>query len=75
MTNERKELQIKKQKMMQSAQEVGEFLNKLGTEKKIMLEKIGSPRDRKRLDSQESVDYSDIEEESNDSIRVRAARN
>lgn len=49
---------------------------KLGEDKKHMLEKIGSPKSNKRLlNSQSSVDYSDLEEESNDSIRVRAAKN
>ena len=48
------------------------FLNKLEKEKKVMLEKIGSPRVGKRLlDSQSSVDYDDFEDESCESVRVR----
>lgn len=44
-----------------------------------MIQKIGSPRVNKRLldsnNSQTSMDYEDIEEDSNESMRVRQARN
>ena len=54
---------------------MGTFITKLDKDKKDMLEKIGSPRVPKKLtDSQvshSSLDYDDIEEESNESVRVR----
>lgn len=75
VTKERDELQNKKIKMAQTYEEIGSYLSKLESEKKIMLEKIGSPRvGRRLLDSQSSLDYDEIEEESNESLRVRQAR-
>ena len=74
VTNERKDLLTKKQKMLQTAEEMGTYLEKLGQDKKSMIEKIGSPRVPKRLlDSQSSVDFDEIEE-SDESQRVRQAR-
>ena len=50
---------------------MGTYLEKLGKEKKVMLEKIGSPRVQKRLlDSHSSVEFDEIEE-SDESQRVR----
>lgn len=58
---------------------MGTFLNKLQKEKKIMVEKIGSARKNTRLldslNSQSSLDYDEIYEESNESIKMREARN
>lgn len=57
---------------------MGNFLNKLKNEKKIMIEKIGSPRKTRLLDSynsQSSLEYEDIEEYSSESIKMREARN
>ena len=66
----------KKKKMVQTVEEVGQYLSKLENDKKVMLEKIGSPRVQRRLlDSQSSLEYDDLEEDSNESVRVRQARN
>lgn len=58
---------------------MGTFLNKLQKEKKIMVEKIGSARKNTRLldslNSQSSLDFDEIYEESNESIKMREARN
>ena len=57
-------------------QEMGQMINKLDVDKKSMIEKIGSPRPHKRLgDSQSSIDMTDdLDEESNESIRMREAK-
>ena len=52
------------------------MIKKLDVDKKSMIEKIGSPRPSRRLgDSQSSIDMTDdLEEESNESIRIRQAK-
>ena len=57
VTNERRELHYKKRQVVQTFEEVGSYITRLESEKKIMLEKIGSPGVPKRLlDSQSSLE-------------------
>eukprot|EP00347_Sterkiella_histriomuscorum_P003387 403364494 len=77
ITQERKDFIKKQQKFMQSIGEMGSFINKLDLDKKSMIQQIGSPRphsSRSNIISQSSHDLSDINESSDESLRVRQAR-
>lgn len=58
--------------MFHSMEELGTYMERLDKDKKSMIEKIGSPRVPSKLThSQSSIEYGSLDEESNESLRIR----